>query len=153
MKKKTSILSGIIGAILGALLASIPWILVYIFGNLILSPLATLVAMGAWKGYELMKGKIIPSLPFVIGLISILTVVFIQMLIIPLCMMVQEGYGLDFSYLMYLYSFSSFFWSMIKDCAIGVIFAFLGISSVIRDIKNRIDTNTYESFEQPHDFR
>ena len=45
MKNKNYI--ALLGAVLGGLVASIPWILMYLFGNMFLSPLATLIAAGA----------------------------------------------------------------------------------------------------------
>lgn len=150
--KQANVLSGIMGAILGALIGSIPWVLMYIFGRMQLSILAIFIAMGSWKGYELCNGKIVQSLPIIIGAISIITVIFVQMIIIPICMMVQEGYGIDLNHFVFLYSFSSFLWAMIKDCGIGVLFTLIGISSVIRDIRNRVTLDTYEAFEEPRDF-
>ena len=61
-----------LGAVLGGLVASIPWILMYLFGNMILSPLATLIAVGAIFGYKLFKGEYFKQLPIFISVISVI---------------------------------------------------------------------------------
>ena len=42
MKEKNNNLLGILGAVLGAFIGAIPWILVYVYGNLMFSFLAFL---------------------------------------------------------------------------------------------------------------
>ena len=49
---------GALGALIGAFVASIPWILMYLYGNMILSALAIIIAIGALKGYQILKGPI-----------------------------------------------------------------------------------------------
>ncbi|MCL2045156.1 MAG: hypothetical protein FWG88_02060 [Oscillospiraceae bacterium] len=48
-------LTGIIGALLGALICAIPWIVIY-HNGWILSILSALIALGAYQGYKLFKG-------------------------------------------------------------------------------------------------
>ena len=55
---------GVIGSIIGALIATLPWILMYIYGEMMLSLLAILIAFGAFYGYKLFKGKIDKKLPY-----------------------------------------------------------------------------------------
>ena len=43
---------GIIGSILGAIIFSIPWILIYVYANYILSILAAIIAYGALLFYK-----------------------------------------------------------------------------------------------------
>ena len=50
--KKTSYFTGIIGALIGGIIASIPWVLVYVYGNMMLSLLAVLIAAGEFYGYK-----------------------------------------------------------------------------------------------------
>ena len=51
METNKKYLPGIIGALLGGLIASIPWILMYVYGEMMLSLLAIIIALGALKGY------------------------------------------------------------------------------------------------------
>ena len=43
---------GIIGAFIGGLIASIPWILLYIYGGMMSSYFAFIIGIGALKGYQ-----------------------------------------------------------------------------------------------------
>ena len=54
MKEKNNNLLGILGAVLGAFIGAIPWILVYVYGNLMFSFLAFVIALTAFKGYTLL---------------------------------------------------------------------------------------------------
>ena len=45
-KKQGSYVTGIIGAILGGTIATIPWVLAYVYGNVMLSLLAVIIAAG-----------------------------------------------------------------------------------------------------------
>ena len=53
-----SYLFGIIGALIGGIIGSIPWILVYVYGNMMFSALAIFIAAGEFLGYKLCRGKI-----------------------------------------------------------------------------------------------
>ncbi len=102
MKNKNYI--ALLGAVLGGLVASIPWILMYLFGNMILSPLATLIAAGAIFGYKLFKGEYFKQLPIFISVISVIIVTLDNLVVISL------------------------------------IFTILGISGVIKNLKNQVTT-------------
>ncbi len=51
MEKEKNYFTGIIGGIIGGLIATLPWILMYVYGNMILSLLAIVVAIGVLKDY------------------------------------------------------------------------------------------------------
>ena len=52
---KGSYLTGILGAIVGGAIATIPWILVYVYGEMMFSILAALIAAGELYGYKIAK--------------------------------------------------------------------------------------------------
>ena len=58
VKKEGSYLTGIIGAIIGGAIATIPWVLAYVYGNVMLSLLAVLIGAGEFYGYKIFRGKI-----------------------------------------------------------------------------------------------
>lgn len=138
MKNKNYI--ALLGAVLGGLVASIPWILMYLFGNMILSPLATLIAVGAIFGYKLFKGEYFKQLPIFISVISIIIVTLDNLVVIPLIELKQGGYIVSFSNLAILYTIDSFKTAIIKDYVISLIFTILGISGVIKNLKNQVTT-------------
>lgn len=138
MKNKNYI--ALLGAVLGGLVASIPWILMYLFGNMILSLLATLIAVGAIFGYKLFKGEYFKQLPIFISVISVIIVTLDNLVVIPLIELKQGGYIVSFSNLAILYTIDSFKTAIIKDYVISLIFTILGISGVIKNLKNQVTT-------------
>ena len=69
MNENKNYITGILGALAGGFIASIPWILTYVYANMILSLLAVIIAMGALKGYQMCNGKVNKSLPIIIIII------------------------------------------------------------------------------------
>ena len=114
-EQKKSIVFGIIGAIIGAMIATIPWVLMYVYGEMILSLLAILIAMGALMGYQLFKGKITKQLPIIISIIP-----------------------MTWNNVEILYQSTEFKNALFKDLAISVAFTILGISGVIANIKKQL---------------
>ena len=137
MKKKDIL--ALLGAVIGGLVAAIPWILVYVFGNMIFSALAALIAIGALFGYKLFKGTYFKQLSIIISLISVLIVTLVTLVIIPLIELYRADYVVSFENLSILYTFDSFKSSIIKDYVISLIFTFLGISGVIKNIKDNAE--------------
>ena len=135
MKGKNYVL-GIIGGLIGGFIASIPWVLMYVYGNMILSLLAILIALGALKGYQIFKGKEDKNLPIFIIIISVIVVTIATLIIIPKLLIIKDGSSIT---LTDLYNNSEFKTAIIKDYIISLIFTGLGISGVISSIKNKVN--------------
>ena len=135
MKEKNNNLLGILGAVLGAFIGAIPWILVYVYGNLMFSFLAFVIALTAFKGYTLLKGKVTKNTPVIIGVISVLTVIISTLIIIPCLLLAKKGFTVNIKSLISLYNSSTFVFAIIRDLVIAIIFTILGISGVINQIK------------------
>lgn len=132
---------GILGAILGGLVASLPWILAYVYGNMIIAALAIIIAIGALKGYQILNGKVDKKLPIIIAIISLLCVTVSTLVIIPLLLLLKEGVGASLTNLELLYSDSEFFAALMGDYIISVLFTILGMSGVIKTIKTEIENS------------
>lgn len=129
---------GILGALLGGLIASIPWILVYVYANMIYSILAVIIAMGALKGYQLFKGKVDRKLPIIIVVVSLLSITISTLVIIP-CLLISKNSGtINIANLQLLYSNSEFIKALIGDYVISVLFTILGISGIVSSIRRQI---------------
>lgn len=149
---------GIIGSILGAIIFSIPWILIYVYANYILSILSAIIAYGSLLFYKKFGGEITKKTSVVITISSLLAITLATFVIIPLCLIVKEGYGLSFEYYQRLFASGDFVSAIMHDYIISVIFTFLGISGVIASINKeayRINKDekdneniAYASFEE-----
>lgn len=138
MEKTNRVLS-ILGAIVGGLIGSIPWVLMYVYGGMILAILAILIAFGALKGYQLAKGPIDKSVPWVVGIVTILMVVLSTLLIIPCLLLAKEGLTVSVTNLTTLYNYDAFFRALMGDLAISIVFAVLGISGIFVNLKKQIE--------------
>ncbi len=138
MKEKNNYVLATFGALLGGLIATIPWILVYIYGNMMFSALAIIIAYVALKGYRLCKGKEDKYLPIIITVVSIISVSVATLLIIPLAILSKNGYDASFYNLNILYSASEFKSAILRDYAIAILFTILGISGIIKGLKQQV---------------
>ena len=132
---------GILGAILGGLVASLPWILAYVYGNMIIAALAIIIAIGALKGYQILNGKVDKKLPIIIVIVSLLCVTVSTLVIIPLLLLLKEGVGASLTNLELLYSDSEFFAALMGDYIVSILFTILGMSGVIKTIKTEIENS------------
>lgn len=137
-EQKGSYLIGTIGAVIGGLVASIPWILIYSFGNMIVALLATLIAGGAFLGYKIFKGKIGKALPVIITLVSIITVVLVTLVICPMILLAKEGLDVSIANLKMMYSIEEMKSAIINNLIISLLFTVLGIAAVVRSISLQI---------------
>ena len=136
MSKK---LLGIIGAIIGGFLFTIPWILVYVYGNMLFSILAAFIAFGALMGYKKLGGTVDKSTPTIITIISILIIGITTLIIIPLCLLHKEGFIVSLQNLQFIYENNEFKAAIIHDLIISIFFTILGISGVISKLKHEVN--------------
>lgn len=139
--KQGSYLTGIIGAVIGGLIATIPWILAYVYGGMILSILAALTAAGEFYGYKLLKGKINKHLPLIIMVLAIIIIAVSTLVIIPGLLILKEGINVNVANIQRLYSNEAFSTAIMKDFVISVIFAALGASIITANIKKQLENN------------
>ena len=125
---------GVIGAFIGAILFSLPWILIYVYANCMLSVLATIIAIGSLKFYKLFKGEITKKTSIVIVIASLFSITFATFVLIPFCLILKEGYGFSTYYFNLLYSSSEFVSALVSDYIISILFTILGISGVVFNI-------------------
>ena len=114
-EKQKGYLLGIVGALIGGLIGTIPWIVLYVYANMIYSLLAFIVAMAALKGYELFKGKVDKKLPYIIGAISIICITIATLVIIPNLLLVKEIGTTSIANFKLLYADSEFAGEIIGD--------------------------------------
>lgn len=138
---KGSYLTGILGAIVGGAIATIPWVLVYIYGGMMFSILAALIAAGELYGYKIAKGKITKKLPIILMVIALIIVTVTTLVIIPTLLIAKEGIAVNLTNISRLYENGEFATAMMKDFIISVIFTILGASIITANIKKQLENN------------
>lgn len=141
IKKEGSAVTGTVGAFLGAIVGAIPWAIAYYFGWFV-AWLGFLVGIAAKKGYELLNGKESRAKGIAVIIATIFGVIFAESAAIMVAVGVawaQEGitfsiFDIAYSYFYALATDSSILVDILIDTALGLVFAFLGIWSTIRDI-------------------
>lgn len=141
-EKERGYLTGIIGALIGGLIATIPWILCYVYANMIYSLLAIIVAIASLKGYELFKGKIDKKLPIIIAITSLLSITIATLIIIPNLLILKEFGTMSLANFKLIYETSETATALLSDYAISVLFTILGIGGVISTIKAQVDNGS-----------
>ena len=137
---------GVIGSIIGALIATLPWILMYIYGEMMLSLLAILIAFGAFYGYKLFKGKIDKKLPIIISVVSIIAISIATLIIIPGALLIEAGVDANIENFKILYEDSEFFSAIMKDYVVSIIFTIIGISGVVINLKKQLNSISTASY-------
>ncbi len=138
MEENKSYFKGILGALIGGLIATIPWILCYVYVNMMFSILAIFIGIASLKGYQLMKGKVDKKLPYIIGGISFISITIATLIIIPSLLLLKENVTPTINNLKILYSDNAFSSAIMKDYIVSILFTFLGTSGVLMQIKKQV---------------
>ncbi len=132
--QKNNYLLGIVGAVLGAFIGTIPWILIYVFANMMIAIVSVLIAICSYFGYKFTKAKIDKKLPIIVGAASLFAITVSTFVIIPLCIFAQEGISVTLANFKIIYTYSGF----IRDFIITIVFTIVGTSGVIATINRQI---------------
>lgn len=123
---------GTVGGLLGALLATIPWILLEQMG-FIGALLAYFIGKGAFRGYVLTGAQIGPRTPRIIVAITGVPVLMAHLM--ALGFVIQPGYSwFSLRFLRYLVTTPELSRSVWGGLAMGIFTAGLGIQQIILDI-------------------
>ena len=141
-------ITGILGAIIGGFIGAVPWILAYIYGNMMIAILAIFIAGGAYYGYKIFKGKVTKKLPIFIMLISVIIVAIISLLVIPIILIHTEGINVSIQAIKYLYQDSEFTVAILKDAVIAVVFTIIGGGVITSNIKKELEEGTVQNREK-----
>ena len=151
-KASGSYITGIIGAIIGGAIGAVPWIIAYIYGNMMIALLAILIAGGAYYGYKICKGKITKKVTIIITIISIIIVALVTLLIIPVILIHTEGMNTNLATIQYLYQDEEFTSAIIRDTLIAIVFTAVGVAVVNASIKKDLEEGVTNKEQTPEEF-
>lgn len=151
-KASGSYVTGIIGAIIGGAIGAVPWIIAYIYGNMMIALLAILIAGGAYYGYKICKGKITKKVTIIITIISIIIVALVTLLIIPVILIHTEGMNTNLATIQYLYQDEEFTSAIIRDTLIAIVFTAVGVAVVNASIKKDLEEGVTNKEQTPEEF-
>ena len=141
---KNNYLLGIIGALIGAFIGAIPWILMYIFGNMMYAIITILIVICSFYGYKITKAKIDKKLPIILSTASFISITVTMFIIIPICMMIQNGVEVNIETFKFVYSYDQFLTAIVGDYIISLLFCIVVIGGIIvnlnKQIKNGVES-------------
>ena len=131
--EKKNYIAGFFGALVGALVATIPWILVQHFTGFLASALGLLIGMGAYKGYKIFGGKDGKATVWMIIFSTVVAVAFTQIAMLGI-VMVENNIPLLYENFAKLLSYKELTDAMLGDLAIGYLMAGIGIFATAKKI-------------------
>lgn len=125
---------GFIGALVGGIVSSIPWILVQVYLNRIAAALALLIGIGSLKSYYLFKGRLGRATRWIVGLCTLCSVVFAQYGAIAINML-KSNIPLNYSNFVEVLRIPEVAHSFKSNLGLSLFMAFLGIIRLFIDLK------------------
>ena len=135
---KNRYLLGTIGALIGAFIGSIPWILMYVFGNMMVAILSIIIVICSYYGYKITKAKIDKKLPIILSITSFIAISVTTLVIIPLCLLASEGFDISIENFQILYQTDEFVSAMIQDYIVSLLFCVAVIGGIIVNLNKQI---------------
>lgn len=135
---KNRYLIGTLGALIGAFFGTIPWILAYVFGDVIYALLSIVIVIGAFYGYKITKAKINKKLPIILSVVSFIAISVTMLVIIPIILMNKSEIPLTWEYFQAVYAESTISTALLKDYIISLLFCFIVIGGIIVNLNKQI---------------
>jgi len=139
--KKSNYVLGAIGAIVGGMICTIPWIIVQVYLGKIAAVVAILIGFGAFKSYQIFKGKTGPATKWIIISITVFLVIIAQIETINVTLL-RNNAAVNAENIKFYLSHSEL-GNVIFNFVLGMIMALLGllpVFSYLGNDKNENDT-------------
>lgn len=124
INNKNGYFMGIVGGLLGGLIFSIPRIIFLKIFGLYSSIFSCIISYGVINGYRMLNGKIDSNMRKIIIFLTLLTVTLVSLIIFPLISLKGNLFQLPSYY-------QIFYFSIIKDYIISIIFSSIGLTYVM----------------------
>ncbi len=129
---------GVLGALAGAIVGAVPWVLLYVFGNMMYAVLAILIVVCSFYGYKMTKAKIDRKLPVILSITSLISITLTMFIIIPICLMVQEGIPVSIENIQLIYTYQEFTDAIMTDYVIALLFCILVIGGIVYNLNKQL---------------
>lgn len=145
-KKQENVVLGTIGAIVGAILGSIVWILLDQVGFIASLAAFAIIACGI-KGYEFLGGKLSKKGIIICVVVTVITVLLADIISMGISIFVEFSGAYDITIIDALLSVPSFLtepkilFSFLKSLAMGYVFVALGCYKFVGNLWNTVDYN------------
>lgn len=126
--------AGFIGALVGGIVSSIPWILVQVYFNRIAAALALLIGIGSLKAYYLFKGRLGRATRWIVAVCTLFSVVLSQFGAIAVNML-KNDIPLNYSNFVEVLRIPEVVHSFKSNLGLSLFMAFLGIIGLFLDLK------------------
>ncbi|MBP1919043.1 hypothetical protein [Youngiibacter multivorans] len=140
--------TGAIGAIIGALLGSVVWLVISYFG-FIAALAGFAMAYMSYFGYKILKGKVGPGMPVIIAISVIIAIIFANVVEVAMSL-VYSDFGLTFVDALVIAPRALFDNEMFyvvevwKNIGLGLLFGVMGSYRVIRNSMDEAKFKRYE---------
>ena len=129
---------GKIGDLIVGLIESVPWILSYVFANMIYAILSVVIVVCAFYGYKLTKAKMDKKLPIILSVVSFIAITITMLVAIPLIYMSKEGVTISFETFQRIYQIEEVTSVILTDYVISLIFCVLVIGCIVYNLNKQI---------------
>jgi hypothetical protein len=127
-------LAGFMGALVGGIVSSIPWILVQVYLNRIAAALALLIGIGSLKAYYLFKGRLGRATRWIVSACTLFSVVLSQFGAIAVNML-KNDIPLNYGNFVQVLRIPEVAHSFRSNLGMSLFMAFLGIIGLFLDLK------------------
>lgn len=142
IEKKENYFWGIIGAIIGGLIAAILVVSAYIYTEWMIFLVGTiLITAFEFYGYKWCKGKINSKLQIILVVLTIINVLVMTLLFIPLALLIKSDVPISIKAIKSLYINKGILLNILQDCSLSLVFSMLGAYIVTTIIKKKLLLN------------
>ena len=129
---------GVIGALIGAIIGSLPWVLAYVFLNVIYAVLAIFIVAGSFYGYKLTKAKMNKKIPIILSICSFISITLAMLVVIPIFYIQKSSLPINFESFQYIYSIQEVSNTVLTDYVISLIFGIIVIGGIVVSLNKQI---------------
>ncbi len=129
----------VLGAVVGGIIGTLPWVLCYVYADMMYSILSVLIPICAFKGFQICKGKVDRKLLIILGLISFAMITLATLVVIPHLLLIQQYGKTSVEMFNALYGMSQFKEAIVHDYIFSLLFTILGAGSIIANMKKSMD--------------